>query len=93
MKILGIESSSLVASVAVVTDGVLTGEYTMNHKKTHSQTLLPMVDEMMRMLGFELSEVDAIAVSGGPGSFTPILSKYQNIQRLQNNPYVSPPCG
>lgn len=70
MRILGIESSSLVASVAVVTDDVLTAEYTVNFKKTHSQTLLPMIDEVVRMLGLELDTIDAIAVSGGPGSFT-----------------------
>lgn len=70
MKILGIESSSLVASVAVVTDGVLTGEYTMNHKKTHSQTLLPMLDELVKLLELELDQLDGIAVSAGPGSFT-----------------------
>ena len=45
MRILAIDSSSMVATVAVVTDGVLTAEYTINHKKTHSQTLLPMIDE------------------------------------------------
>ena len=44
MRILAIDSSSMVATVAVVTDGVLTAEYTINHKKTHSQTLLPMID-------------------------------------------------
>ena len=44
MKVLGIESSSLVASVALVTDDILTAEYTVNFKKTHSQTLLPMLD-------------------------------------------------
>lgn len=70
MKILGIESSSLVASVAVVTDDVLTAEYTVNFKKTHSQTLLPMLDEIGKMLELDFAEVDAIAVSGGPGSFT-----------------------
>lgn len=70
MRILGIESSSLVASVAVVTDEVVTAEYTMNLKKTHSQTLLPMIDEMMGMLELDLQEIDVIAVSGGPGSFT-----------------------
>ena len=48
MRILGIESSSLVASVAVVTDDVMTAEYTVNFKKTHSQTLLPMLDEIGR---------------------------------------------
>ena len=70
MKILGIESASLVASVAVVTDGLVTAEYTVDLKKTHSQTLLPMIDEVTRMLDLDLHEVDAIAVSGGPGSYT-----------------------
>lgn len=70
MRILGIESSSLVASVAVVTDDVLTAEYTVNFKKTHSQTLLPMLDEIIKMVGLDLETADAIAVSGGPGSFT-----------------------
>ena len=42
MKILGIESSSLVASAALTEDGVVLAEYTLNYKKTHSQTLLPM---------------------------------------------------
>lgn len=70
MRILGIESASLVASVAVVTGDELTAEYTVNLKKTHSQTLLPMIDEVLRMLEIELDAVDAIAVSAGPGSFT-----------------------
>lgn len=70
MKILGIESASLVASVAVVTDGQVAAEYTVNLKKTHSQTLLPMIDEVTRMLELDLHELDAIAVSGGPGSYT-----------------------
>lgn len=70
MRILGIESSSLVASAAVVEDQVTLAEYTLNFKKTHSQTLLPLIDEMFRMLGFGPETVDAIAVSGGPGSFT-----------------------
>lgn len=70
MKILGIESSSLVASVALVTDDVTTAEYTVNFKKTHSQTLLPMIDQIVTMLELDLKTIDAIAVSGGPGSFT-----------------------
>ena len=70
MKILAIDSSSLVASVAVVDDDIMVAEYTINHKKTHSQTLLPMIDEISKMAEIDLSSVDAIAVSGGPGSFT-----------------------
>ena len=70
MRILAIDSSSLVASVAVVTDDILTAEYTINFKKTHSQTLLPMLDEIVKMTDMNLDTIDAIAVAGGPGSFT-----------------------
>ena len=45
MKVLGIDSSGLVATVAVAEDDNLLAEYTVNYKKTHSQTLLPMLDE------------------------------------------------
>lgn len=70
MKILGIESSSLVASVALLHDDKILAEYTLNHKKTHSQTLLPMLDEIVRITDTKLDELDAIAISAGPGSFT-----------------------
>lgn len=70
MKLLAIESSGLVASAAIATETALLAEYTVNFKKTHSQTLLPMVEEIVSMLGIELKEMDAIAVSAGPGSFT-----------------------
>ncbi len=70
MKLLAIESSGLVASAAIVTEEALLAEYTVNFKKTHSQTLLPMVEEIVSMVGMELKEIDAIAVSAGPGSFT-----------------------
>ena len=45
MKILGIDSSGMVASVALIEDGITKAEYTVNNKKTHSQTLLPMLNE------------------------------------------------
>lgn len=70
MKILGIESASLVASVAIVEDDSLVAEYSVNHKKTHSQTLLPMIDEIVKMTDTDLNTLDAVAVSNGPGSFT-----------------------
>ncbi len=70
MKILGIDSSGLVAGVAVVEDDILLGEYTTNYKKTHSQTLLPMLDELKKMIELDLDSIDAIAISKGPGSFT-----------------------
>lgn len=70
MKILAIDGSGLVASIAILSDGVLIGEYTTNYKKTHSQTLLPMLDEVVKMIDVDLKTIDAIAVAAGPGSFT-----------------------
>lgn len=70
MKILAIDSSGLVATVAVVEDDNMLAEYTINYKKTHSQTLLPMLDEITKMTELDLNTVDAIAIASGPGSFT-----------------------
>ncbi len=70
MKIIGIDSSGLVAGVAVYSDGIITAEYTTNYKKTHSQTLLPMLEEIQKMTDLDLSDIDAIAVASGPGSYT-----------------------
>ena len=70
MKILGLDSSGLVASVAVVENDLLLAEYTTDYKKTHSQTLLPMLDELRNMIELDMNTVDAIAIASGPGSFT-----------------------
>ncbi len=70
MRVLAIDSSGLTATVAVVEDTQTVAEYTINYKKTHSQTLLPMIDEVVKMTELDLNTIDAIAVAGGPGSFT-----------------------
>lgn len=70
MKLIGIDSSGLVASVAILEDNKLVAEYTVNNKKTHSQTLLPMLEEIVKTAGLEMKEIDAIAIAAGPGSFT-----------------------
>ena len=70
MRILALDSSGLVATVAIVEEEQILAEYTVNYKKTHSQTLLPMLDEIVKMTEFDLNTLDAIAVAGGPGSFT-----------------------
>lgn len=70
MRILGIESSSLVAGIALLDDDIITAEFTINYKLTHSQTLLPMLANIRDILNIDMNSIDAIAVSGGPGSFT-----------------------
>ena len=66
MRILGVDSSGMVASVALVEDDLLVAEYSVNYKKTHSQTLLPMLDEIVKMTELDLNTIDAIAVAAGP---------------------------
>lgn len=70
MKLLAIDSSGLVAAVALLDGDILVGEYTIHNKKTHSQTLLPMIDAMLGMADISIDEVEGIAVAEGPGSFT-----------------------
>lgn len=70
MKILGIDTSSNASSVAVIEDNKLICEYTVNTKTTHSQKLMPMVENMLSMSDINIKDIDAIAICIGPGSFT-----------------------
>ena len=70
MKILALDASGIVASVAIASEDEIIAEYTIKHKKTHSQTLLPMIDEVMKFVELQMKDIDYIAVTKGPGSFT-----------------------
>ncbi len=70
MSILAIDTSTQVSSVAVVSDGKLAAELTMQAKLTHSETLLPHIEEVLGMANQKKEELEGIAVSLGPGSFT-----------------------
>lgn len=70
MKILAIDSSGLVATTALLDGDILVGESIIHNKKTHSQTLLPMIRDMLAMAEVEIKEIDVIAAASGPGSFT-----------------------
>ncbi len=70
MKVLAIESASIAASCAVSEDGSLLGEYTLNHKKTHSEKLMPLIEELLNELNIKIQDIDVIAISEGPGSYT-----------------------
>lgn len=72
MLILAFEASAKAASVALVRDGALISQYTQCSALTHSRTLLPMAEDMLKNTETKLSEVDVIAVAHGPGSFTGI---------------------
>ena len=94
MKILALDSSGMVASVALLTEEALIGEYTINYKKTHSQTLLPMLEEVKQMTELDLGEIDAIAVAAGPGSFTGLRigsATAKGLGLALNKPLISVP--
>lgn len=70
MKILAIESSTSIAGVAVTHNRILLGEAYLNHGKTHSTKLMPMVKNLLSDLDLNIGDVDLFAVNVGPGSFT-----------------------
>ena len=70
MKILAIESSAGPASCAITQDGDILAEAGVNTRLTHSQTLMPMVQDMLRNSQTALTDIDVLAVAAGPGSFT-----------------------
>lgn len=70
VKILAVDSSGLTATVAVYSDGVIVAAQSVNNKKTHSQTLLPMINDVMNCSGLKPDDIDAVAIAEGPGSFT-----------------------
>ncbi|WP_026526828.1 tRNA (adenosine(37)-N6)-threonylcarbamoyltransferase complex dimerization subunit type 1 TsaB [Butyrivibrio sp. VCD2006] len=70
MKILALDTSGLVCTVAVMEDDRLLSEFSIQHKITHSELLLPMMEQIRDRIALDLNTIDAVAVSAGPGSFT-----------------------
>ncbi|WP_083436836.1 tRNA (adenosine(37)-N6)-threonylcarbamoyltransferase complex dimerization subunit type 1 TsaB [Thermincola ferriacetica] len=70
MYVLGIDTATKVAGAAIVKDGRIISERFIHNKLTHSQVLLPMVDQVIADAGITVHELGGIAVTGGPGSFT-----------------------
>lgn len=70
MKILAIDTSAVTASAAVSEDGALITATELRSKMTHSQTILPMVQDMLKNAALSLKDIDVAAVNVGPGSFT-----------------------
>lgn len=82
MKILAFETTSHVASVAVLSEGMLLGEFTINHPKTHSQKLMPMLEMVLEALEMKVKDFDFFAVTSGPGSFTGVRIGVSTVKAL-----------
>ena len=92
MKILAIDTSSTVASVAILDEDKIAAEYSINYKMTHSVTLMQMLENIIKISGIELSEIDAFAIDAGPGSFTGLKIGSATIKALAyacNKPVIS----
>lgn len=70
MNLLAIDASGVAGSVAYIKDGKLAGEYYFCDKLTHSQTIMPMLEHMKSLISINMDEIDVVAVTSGPGSFT-----------------------
>lgn len=70
MRVLGIDTSTMISTVTVVEDEKVIGDFNVNQEKTHSESLVPMIETLLNLLGLKLSDIDIFAISQGPGSFT-----------------------
>lgn len=92
MLVLGIDSSSIVATVAILSETKLLAEYTVNSRKNHSEKLMEVIDRVLQDSFTSLDDIDAIAVTCGPGSFTGIrigMAQAQGIAHALDKPLIA----
>ena len=70
MKILGIDTSGLVGTVAISDGDLLTAQFSIQYKTTQSEIMMPMLEDIAKKINLDLKSIDAIAIAKGPGSFT-----------------------
>lgn len=94
MKILAIDTSGPNCSVAIIDDNKVVADFTINNGTTHSQNLVPMVEQVQKFTNIELSNIDAFACSIGPGSFTGLrigIATIKGFAMSLNKPVLSVP--
>lgn len=70
MNILAIDTSTMISSVTIANEDEIIGDFNVNQQKTHSESLVPMIEELLKLLGMEIRDIDTFVISKGPGSFT-----------------------
>jgi len=94
MKILAIDSATLAAGIAVLDDNRVVVEGYLHTRKVHSERLLPMLEHWLREAELTLAEIDALAVTTGPGSFTGIrigMATAKSLAQVMNKPLLGIP--
>lgn len=92
MIVLSIDSSSKVATVAILKDDVLLGEYILNDKREHSVILMPLIENLLKECNLTIDDIDGYVVSKGPGSFTGLRIGMATVKGMSfgnNKPYIS----
>ena len=94
MKILGIDTSGLVGTVAIADGDLLTAQFSIQYKTTHSEILMPMLEDISKKINLDLKTIDAIAIAKGPGSFTGLRIGSATVKGLAlalNKPVIAVP--
>lgn len=94
MLILSVDTTAVVCSAALSRDGITLGECTVNSGNTHSVTLLPMTEQLLHFCDLSLDDIDAYAVSVGPGSFTGVrigAAAVKGLAFAKNTPCIPVP--
>ena len=92
MKILAVDTSATAASVCLAIEDKILGEFYTNTALTHSQTLVPMVEQVLKTTRTDMDEIDYFAVNAGPGSFTGVrigVAAVKGMAFKNNTPCVS----
>lgn len=82
MKILAVDTSTMLSSCSVMENGFVIGDFSINQQKTHSETLIPMIEDMLKRVGIDISEIDLFVSVTGPGSFTGIRIGVTSVKAL-----------
>ncbi|WP_069650332.1 tRNA (adenosine(37)-N6)-threonylcarbamoyltransferase complex dimerization subunit type 1 TsaB [Caloranaerobacter ferrireducens] len=94
MKILAVDTSSIVATCAILDEDKLIGEYILNNKRTHSQKIMPIIKEILENSELKPEDIDIFAVSIGPGSFTGLrigVATIKSLAHVLNKPVIGIP--
>ncbi|WP_295885187.1 tRNA (adenosine(37)-N6)-threonylcarbamoyltransferase complex dimerization subunit type 1 TsaB [uncultured Anaerococcus sp.] len=70
MNILAIDTSTMISTVTIASNNEIIGDFNVNQQKTHSESLVPMIENLLDLLGMTIKDIDAFVISEGPGSFT-----------------------
>lgn len=92
MKILAVDTTAVSASVAIAEEDKIIGEFSINTALTHSQTLVPMIEELLKKTNISIADLDTVAVNAGPGSFTGVrigVSAVKGIAFANSLPCIS----